>query len=144
LAKQKDVMTRQTLDLLGEKRRINGYVEIGSTGRYASTLRKELQLDGPLVLVNDVAPTNSPPDIMERGGLRKLGEWVPLDNYAPLPKDRIPDASVDLVSCYIGLHHIPLDRLQPFMASIQRVLRPGGTFILRDHDVISKEMDTFV
>ena len=38
----------------------------------------------------------------------------------------------------------PLDRLQPFMRSIHRVLKPGGLFILRDHDVTTPRMDRLV
>ncbi len=34
--------------------------------------------------------------------------------------------------------------LDPFLASISRVLRPGGVFILRDHDVTSPQMFRFV
>jgi SAM-dependent methyltransferase len=49
-----------------------------------------------------------------------------------------------MVTCYIGLHHCPLDKLDAFVASILRVLKPGGLFILRDHDVVSSEMNTFV
>lgn len=143
LFKQKKEMARQTLELLGPKRQLDGYLEIGSTGRYISELRKHLDITGPVVLVNDVAPTNSPVDIVERGGLRKIGRFVPLANYEPLSPS-IADASLDLVTCYIGLHHIPLDRLGPFIDSAVRVLRPGGMFILRDHDVTSQEMDTFV
>jgi hypothetical protein len=143
LFKQKDVIVGQTLELLGDRRHIDGYIEIGSTGRYAGVLRKRLDLTGPLILVNDIAPSNSPADIFERGRLRKLGRYVPLDDYAPLA-DSIPDASVDLVSCYIGLHHIPPGKLGPFMQSIWRVLRPGGCFILRDHDVKTPAMFQFV
>jgi SAM-dependent methyltransferase len=51
---------------------------------------------------------------------------------------------VDLVSCYIGLHHMTPQTLEPFMASIARVLRPGGLFILRDHDVRTPDMFRFV
>ena len=80
LGKQKREMTRQTLELLGDKREIEGYVEIGTTGRYISDLRKHLRFRGPVVLINDLAPTNSPVDIIERGGLRKLGGWVPLND----------------------------------------------------------------
>ena len=144
LAKQKNEMVRQTLELLGNRRSINGYVEIGSTGRYAGRLRKALDMSGELVLVNDVPPTNSPVDIVERGQLPKLGRYVPLDNYAPIPESAIASASADLVSCYIGLHHIDPPRLQPFVASIHRILKPGGVFILRDHDVTTPEMDHFV
>jgi FAD/FMN-containing dehydrogenase/SAM-dependent methyltransferase len=144
LRKQQREMLRQTLELLGARQRFDGYVEIGSTGRYASVLRRELELGGRLVMINDVPPRNSPPDILDRGGLRKLGRYVPLADYTPLPEDPLPDASVDLVSCYIGLHHIAPDRLQPFMHSIARVLRPGGFFVLRDHDVQTPEMFRFV
>ena len=144
LAKQKREMLRQTLELLGERRDIDGYVEIGSTGRYAGVLRKHLRLSGPLVLVNDVPPSNSPVDIVERGQLAKLGTYVPLDDYAPISAASVPDASVDFVSCYIGLHHIEPRKLEAFVASIRRMLRPGGLFVLRDHDVTTPEMDAFV
>ena len=144
LRKQQNEILQQTLRLLGTRQRIDGYVEIGSTGRYASVLRGKVELTGPLVMVNDLPPTNSPVDIMDRGQIRKLGDYVPLANYTPLSPDVLPDASVDLVSCYIGLHHIAPESLTPFMASIARVLRPGGLFILRDHDVRTPEMFRFV
>jgi len=144
LAKQKKEMTRQTLELLGDKRDIDGYVEIGTTGRHAGDLRKHLKLTGPLVLINEVPPTNSPVDIVERGQLAKLGSYVPLNNYAPIAESDVASNRMDLVSCFIGLHHIELDRLSPFIASIHRMLKPGGVFILRDHDVKTPQMHSFV
>jgi len=144
LRKQKGEMLRQTLELVRRGQAIDGYVEIGTTGRYASVLRKHLRLTGPLVLVNDLPPTNSPADILDRGGLRPLGQYLPLADYAPLQASVLGEASVDLVSCYVGLHHIAPDRLRPFMESIARVLRPGGIFVLRDHDVKTAEMFRFV
>jgi FAD/FMN-containing dehydrogenase/SAM-dependent methyltransferase len=144
LAKQKQEMRRQTLELLAGRTRIDGYVEIGTTGRYVSALRKDIRFDGSIILVNDLPPGNSPSEFLERGGLRKIGSFLPLRNYAPLPPDRIPDASVDLVSCYVGLHHMTPQTLDPFIVSIARVLRPGGVFVLRDHDVRSEEMSRFV
>jgi len=144
LAKQKAEMLRQTLDVLGARRDFDGYVEIGSTGRYAAGLRRALRLRGDLVLVNDLAPTHSPVDIVERGQLAKLGRFVPLADYAPLAETDIASASVDLVSCYIGLHHVAPDALDAFLASIHRILRPGGVFVLRDHDVTTPAMDAFV
>ncbi|MEO8004664.1 MAG: FAD-binding protein [Betaproteobacteria bacterium] len=144
LAKQKKEMTRQTLELLGSRREIDGYVEIGTTGRYISDLRKHLRLKGDLVLVNDVAPTNSPVDLVERGQVGKLGRFVPLKNYAPISQQDIPDASVDLVTCYIGLHHIVPGDVEGFIRSIHRIMRPGGMFILRDHDVTTPPMHAFV
>ena len=143
LAKQKREMARQTLELLGERRAIDGYVEIGTTGRYASELRKHLQLTGRLVLANGAAPTMSPVDIVERGQIGKLGEFAAIGDHDPLPAS-LADASFDLVSCFIGLHHCAPAKLDAFVASIVRVLRPGGMFILRDHDVRDERMRAFV
>ena len=143
LRKQKAEIARQTVDILGGPRDIDGYVEIGTPGRYVRALSSRLRLRGPLVLANDTEPSFSPVDLVERGQIARLGKCVPLLNYPPLPPS-IPDGSADLVSCYIGLHHIPPDRLEPFLRSIHRVLRRGGTFVLRDHDVTDIAMDRFV
>jgi SAM-dependent methyltransferase len=144
LIKQKREMTRQTLQLLGQRRDIDGYVEIGSTGRYVSHLRKHLRIRGEIVLINDIAPSRSPVDIVERGQLGRIGRFVSLDDYAPITRDAVPDASMDVVTCYIGLHHAQPERLPEFIQSIWRMLRPGGVFILRDHDVTSPAMSDFV
>jgi SAM-dependent methyltransferase len=142
LKKQKAEMTRQTLQLLGNRKSINGYLEIGSTGRYISRLRKELEFTGPLYLTNDVAPGNGPGDIMERAQLAPLGTFFTLD-YQPLDSHGIAPESLDLVTCFIGLHHAPAERLDEFVRSIHRVLRPGGLFIIRDHDAGTDETKTF-
>jgi FAD/FMN-containing dehydrogenase len=144
LRKQKREMSRQMLQLFGARRRFDGHMEIGSTGRYVSDLRRHVDLRGDLVLLQDAAPTYSPVDIVERGGLRKLGRFVPLDDYAPIPREAVADASLDLVTCLIGLHHAPLERLDAFIASLQRVLRPGGLLVLRDHDVADDDMRALV
>jgi len=144
LKKQKKEIARQTLGLLAGKTVINGYVEIGSTGRYISRLRKEIKVNDPVYLLNDIAPANSPGDIMERGQLSKLGIFINIDNYAPVSSTNIADSSIDVVTCYIGLHHCPEDKLPGFIASIHRMLRPGGSFIIRDHDVTTPQMATFV
>jgi len=144
LAKQKQEMRRQTLELLGGRTRVDGYVEIGTTGRYVSALKNDIRFDGPIMLVNDFPPGNSPPEFLERGGLRKIGAYLPLKGYAPLPRQQIADASVDFVSCYVGLHHMTPETLAPFISSIARVLRPGGIFVLRDHDVGTADMFRFV
>ncbi|GGC61650.1 FAD-binding protein [Undibacterium terreum] len=141
LRAQKEEMGLQTAELLGKKVKFADYVEIGSTGRYVNALRKHLHLSGGVTLVHDKEASNSPVDIVERGQLGKIGKFVPLNDYAPLD---LPPASADLVSCYVGLHHMEPEKLQPFLASIARTLRPGGYFILRDHDVTSPEMDAFV
>lgn len=144
LKTQKKEMTRQMLDLLPAGVPVNGYVEIGSPGRYISDLRKHRAISDPIYLINDVAPTFSPADIMERGQLGKIGTFVGLNEYDPISPSAIADESVDLVTCLIGLHHIRPEKLTGFLGSIRRILRPGGWFMLRDHDVKTDDMAAFV
>jgi ubiquinone/menaquinone biosynthesis C-methylase UbiE len=73
-----------------------------------------------------------------------LGRFIDLNDYQPIDSAVIPDASVDLVTIFIGFHHCPTEKLGGFIKSIHRVLRPGGSLILRDHDVRTPEMATFV
>lgn len=142
LKKQKLEMARQTYQALGKRSSINGYLEIGSTGRYVSQFRKDLKFTGPLLLTNDVEPGNGPGDIMERGQFTKLGEFLPLD-YHPLDFHGIQHNSLDLVTAYIGLHHAPDELLDGFVQSIHKVLRPGGLLIVRDHDAQTDDQTTF-
>ncbi|UXI68821.1 FAD-binding protein [Tahibacter amnicola] len=144
LAKQKREMARQTAELVEGRRSWNGYVEIGGTGRYVRTLRREIGVSGDTVIINDIAPGNSPVDLVERGQWAKAGRFVPLNDYAPIAPSDIADASMDLVTCYIGLHHAVPETLPAFLASIHRIVRPGGVFILRDHDVTSEPMRDLV
>lgn len=144
LARQKEEMSREMLDLLGSSRRVNGYMEIGTTGRYISQFRSGIELRGDLVLLHTDEASYSPVDLAERGGVRKLGRFVPMSNYAAVAAASVPDASLDLVSNFIGFHHSPTDRLDGFVRSLQRVLRPGGRLIVRDHDVSSDDMNRMV
>lgn len=143
LGKQKAEMQRQTVEILGGIKAINGYLEIGSTGRYVKKLKKALGISGPIFLSNDSPPNFSAAEIMERGGLGQVGKFLPLNDYDPIARDQIADASLDLVTCYIGLHHCPRDKLAPFIESIHRILRPSGRFVLRDHDAGSNRKRVF-
>jgi len=144
LRKQKAEMSRQALEFVGRGATARGYVEIGTTGRYVSDLRTHVHIEEPVWIVNDVAPGHGPVDTLERGGFLRIGEYVPLGNYDPFVGAPVPEASVDLVTNFIGFHHCPDDRLDGFVASIQRVLRPGGRLLLRDHDVDDATMWSLV
>lgn len=144
LKKQKKVMANQVLQLLGNNTNINGYLEIGSTGRYISELRKYISLSGKTYLTNDVHPDFSLADIFERGQFNKIGHFFDLNNYQAIDENTIKTESLDLVTCHIGLHHCPHQLLEGYINSIYRILKKGGTFILRDHDVKSEQMSTFV
>ncbi|WP_216713953.1 methyltransferase domain-containing protein [Taishania pollutisoli] len=141
LKKQKKEMATQVMQILNNRQEINGYLEIGSTGRYISRLKKHIRVYTPVFLMNDIAPNNGLADIMERGKIGKIGTFLPLD-YAPI-SHQITDNSLDIVTCHIGLHHCPTELLPSFVQSINRVLKPGGLFIMRDHDVTSEEMSVF-
>lgn len=143
LNKQKQVMADQAAALLGEGARIDGYVEMGTTGRYLNSLGKRLTVEGPVFVLNDVAPTNSPVDVVERGQLKKVGSFVHLADYAPLSAD-LPDAAVDVFSNLIGFHHCPDEALDGFIDSVRRVLRPGGRLLLREHDASDPTLLTLV
>jgi hypothetical protein len=142
LKKQKKEMSRQTLELLNGRRKFNGYLEIGSTGRYISDLRRHIEV-GKIYLMNDIAPNNGLGDIFERGQIRKIGVFANLD-YEPIPTSFIPDGGVELITIFIGLHHCPPEKLEAFMKSVRRCLATGGMLIIRDHDVKTKEMGEFV
>lgn len=143
LQKQKEEMAKQTAMLLSadDRKHYDGYLEIGTTGRYIKPIGALLPLAGPTFLVNDIAPGTGPIDVIERGALGQIAEFKPLGNY-----DRIdlPEQSLDLVTNFIGFHHAPLDRVEDFIDSVRTVLRPGGRLVVRDHDVDGSQMDTFV
>lgn len=144
LLKQKAEMARQPLELIGSSRKINGYMEIGTTGRYVSKLESDIELKGDVILVHSVEPTYSPTDIAERGRISKIGRFVSLKDYAPISSSDVPDRNLDLVTNFIGFHHSPADRRDQFVKSLHRVLRLGGRLIVRDHNVNSAQMNRMV
>lgn len=144
LKKQKAEMAQQTAKLLGTSRKLSGYVEIGTTGRYVNGIRELVPIDGPIYIVNDIEPSFSPNDIAERGQLTKLGEFVQMADYEPFDGRPIQPESVDLVTNFIGFHHAPPDKRSRFIQAVWAVLKPGGYLVVRDHDVSSPEMDAFV
>jgi SAM-dependent methyltransferase len=140
---QKKEMAKETLQLLANDKPIEGFVEIGSTGRYASHLKKHYDISN-LYFIHDVAPNFSPVDIAERGSLTKYGQFIPFNNYQEINENQIKNESIELIICYIGLHHCPPEKLASFVQSLYRILKPGGSLILRDHDVKTPQMHAFV
>lgn len=144
LSKQKEEMARQTAELLDTSRSLNGYIEIGTTGRYFNGIQERVSIAGPVYIVNDQAPAYSPEDIFERGQLTQIGTYVPMGNYEPFAGQYVPPESVELVTNFIGFHHAPADKLDGFVQSIWNVLKPGGQLVVRDHDVDDQAMDALV
>lgn len=46
----------------------------------------------------------------------------------------LPDASFDVVTCTLAMHHIPARRREDALAEMYRVTRPGGRLLVADFD----------
>ncbi len=129
-------LSDQMQELIGN-RPVNGYVEIGYPGRLCKPIKKKLNFSGPTYVVNEQEQLA---DYVESGFPRPYDRFVYINDYDSIRHQDIPTGSVDLVAMYIGLHHIPPQKLTPFIQSIHRILSPGGSFILMDHDATTPEL----
>lgn len=137
-------MARQTVELLGEGVRFNGYLEIGSSGRYLDYLEEKVEIDGERYYADGREPGYALSEMADRGQIAIGATYIPLADYRTRYSEIIPKESLDLVTIYIGFHHCPLDLRVPFISSIRDTLRPGGKLILRDHDCDSEEQKALV
>lgn len=144
LTKQKDEMARQTVELLGKGGTYNGYLEIGSSGRYLDYLEEEVTIKGERYYADGKEPGYRVTEMIDRGQIAIGATYIPMADYRTLYADIIPNESLDLVTIYIGFHHCPLDLRVPFISSVRDTLRVGGKLILRDHDCDSDEQKTLV
>ena len=144
LMKQKDEMAKQTLQLLGEGGTYNGYLEIGSSGRYLDYLEEKVNIEGERYYADGKKPGYAISEMVDRGQIKIGAKYIPLADYNTKYSDTIPKDSLDLVTVYIGFHHCPLDLRIPFISSIRDTLRIGGKLILRDHDCDTEEQKVMV
>lgn len=144
LMKQKDEMAKQTLQLLGEGGTYNGYLEIGSSGRYLDYLEEKVNIEGERYYADGKKPGYAISEMVDRGQIKIGAKYIPLADYKTKYSDTIPKDSLDLVTVYIGFHHCPLDLRVPFISSIRDTLRIGGKLILRDHDCDTEEQKVMV
>ena len=140
LAKQKKIMTEQTMQLLDNDKKYNGYLEIGTTGRYLGQLEDNLNISDERYLLHTSEAGYSPEDILERGQLTKIGKFVDMGDYSTDFTKVINRGSLELITVYIGFHHCPLEKRDAFITSIADLLKPGGKLILRDHDASNEDM----
>jgi len=140
LAKQKEVISNQTTQLLGTKKDFTGYLEVGSNGRYLDALEDSLNLEGDVYFLSELQSTYSPVDMIDRGQICKSGKDIALNNYKSDLLKHIKPGSIDLATVYIGFHHCPLSLREEFITSIRDSLSSNGVLILRDHNAHNKKM----
>lgn len=120
--------------------------------RYFTTIQKTAQvaLDRKVYDVSDKPYQGTLKEKLEAGSLFgrfPYRDHLPLNDPTCTDPDRQPERThkplgkeiangeIDLVACLGGLHHIPKKRVDPFVASIAKKLKPGGVVLLRDHNV---------
>jgi len=140
LSKQKNVLADQTLALLGKGKRYDGYLEVGSNGRFYDSLTERLNIVGTSFTMTDTAPTYGLVDVLDRGQIGKVGGFVALNDYKPTLAKQIPPHSVDLATVFIGFHHCPIDLRDEFIGGIRDAIRPGGALVVRDHNAYDERM----
>lgn len=140
LAKQKTVMAEQSATLLDADARYEGYLEVGSNGRYLDALEERFEIVGERIFVSERAPSHSLVDILDRGQLGFGGRHVDLNDYRTAFGAGIAAASIDLATVFIGFHHCPLPLRESFIGGLGECLRPGGRLVVRDHDVRDEKM----
>jgi FAD/FMN-containing dehydrogenase/SAM-dependent methyltransferase len=149
LSDQKRELVRETvsaLSRLGRFGKIHTMCSIGDHGKLVVRLRSDMNIKGHVWVVHDKEGSDSDIGaILERGSQTPgvIGEFVPI-NYDHIKKDgrefaAIPDGVVDLVTMNQGLHHLPPAQVKDFLTSVHRILRPGGIFITREHDLDEKK-----
>ena len=144
LAKQKAVMGQQTNTLLPTDRRYEGYLEVGSTGRYLDALEESLDIQGERFFLTDKPASYSPVDMIDRGQLFKAGEDIALNQYQSELSRHLASKSLDLVTVYIGFHHCPVPLREAFIGNIRDAMSDDGVLILRDHDARNTKMQHMV
>lgn len=144
LMHQKNEMSVETVSLLGEGTKYNGYLEIGSSGRYLDYLEESVSIKGKRYYADGRKPKYSFSEMVDRGQIAVGAEYIPFTNYKTKFGEHVPHNSVDLVTIYIGFHHCPLELRTQYISSIRDTLRVGGKMILRDHNCDTEDQKVLV
>jgi UDP-N-acetylenolpyruvoylglucosamine reductase len=131
-----DLTKQAHLLLPDDLREIKGLVEVGSPGRFVNGFRDKYKVTGDVVAVHE---KESMMDCVDAGAWKPYKTFIPLD-YQNLDLSSLEDESVDIVTCYVGLHHFTPEKLTLFLNDVQRILRANGRFMLVDHDAYNPEV----
>lgn len=134
---QKELLCKQASQLLGKQNALHGALEIGTPGTYLSGILQHVGSYDHIYVMNEQQRLTDHVQAFSCNPSNSFliyDTFLSLNNYEPINAKDIPDNSLDLCVCFIGLHHIPEEKIDNFVASIARILKPGGTFLLREHD----------
>ena len=144
LMHQKNEMSVETVSLLGEGSSYNGYLEIGSSGRYLDYLEESVSIKGKRYYADGRKPKYSFSEMVDRGQIAVGAEYIQFTDYKTKFADHVLKSSLDLVTVYIGFHHCPLDLRTQYISSIRDTMRIGGKLILRDHNCDTEDQKVLV
>jgi len=102
-------------------------LDIGCSGGYLA--RKLAAAAGPDGRVTGVDPSEPAIGFARRRATSAMTYTVGTAQELPLA-----DASFDVVTCTLALHHVPARRRGDALAEMYRVTRPGGRLLLADFD----------
>jgi len=140
---QKDEMAAQTVKLLGEGSTYDGYLELGSSGRYLDYLEEAVNIEGKRYYIDVKEPGYGIDEMVDRGQITVGADFIPLSDYKT-DFSSISNESLDLVCVYIGFHHIPKHLRMKFISDIRDRMKVGAKLILRDHDCFNAEQTSMV
>ena len=99
-------------------------LDVGSSNGY---LASRLAAAGPAIRVTGVDPSEPAIGYARRHARPGMTFTVGVAQRLPLP-----DASFDVVTCTLALHHIPRRQRPAALAEMYRVIKPGGRLLTAD------------
>jgi ubiquinone/menaquinone biosynthesis C-methylase UbiE len=102
-------------------------LDVGCSGGYLA--RKLAAAAGPGGHVTGVDPSEAAISYARRRALPAMTFITGAAQALPLP-----DASFDVVTCTLAMHHVPARRRGDALAQMYRVTRPGGRLLIADFD----------
>lgn len=120
--------------MVGRSSGLHGYVSIGDHGKLVLPIRAKLDLQGPVYILHDMCSEDIPA-VLERGSLDAPGTFIVFNTETLYGFGDVPAGSADLVTMMQGLHHLPQTAVTPFLNHVHRILRPGGLFVFREHNL---------
>ena len=140
LRSQKAEIARQVRSVMGRLEnlhessgRFQDLVSIGDSGKMVIQVRSALKMQGNSYVLHD-NNDDSLENALERNSADPVGSYHEVDLSALFAALPLQDGCADVVTMFQGLHHIVPAKLKLFLREVERVLRPGGIFLFREHN----------